>query len=54
MKKGYKQSEKELQAVMAKLEELLALGIPRKFIVNIGRGRIQDAYVEHKEYTLKG
>ncbi len=54
MKKGYKQSEKELQAVLVKLREILDAGVPRKFIINIGRGRIQDAYVEHKEYALKG
>lgn len=54
MKKGYKQSEKELQAVLAKLRELLEAGVPRKFIINIGPGRIQEAYVERKEYVHKG
>ena len=38
------------ESVAAKVRELLQLGVPRKLIVNIGPGKIQDAHVEHKEY----
>jgi hypothetical protein len=38
------------EMVQAKLHELLRAKIPRRLVVNIGTGRIQDAHVEVKEH----
>ena len=45
--------EKDIEALAAKVRQLVKEGVPRKLVVNVGPGRIQEVYVEKREYVKR-
>ena len=46
-------ADKQIQAVAAKLRELLKRRVPIKLIVNIGHGTIHSSYTENRDYVIR-